>query len=97
MDAQLSIIHQGAGQAREVKVVGEVNPSSKAHLRRGRGREGGAGGGGGAGLTLLCSGLFHGHHCQAPPLQLDSDISWGVTTGVESDQKVSVAFSALQL
>lgn len=91
MDPQLSVVHQGAGQARQVQVRGQVNPLDEARLRAGRGAEGGGGGGGGAGLALLGPGLLHGHHRQAPPLQFDGDVARGVTAGVQGYQEVAVA------
>lgn len=48
MDPQLSIIHQGTGEAGQVQVSRQVDLLGKPHLRRGGGAEGGVGGGGGA-------------------------------------------------
>lgn len=95
---QLSVIHQGAGEAGQVEVRGQVNPLGEPHLRRGRGAERGVGGGGGAGLSFLSTCLLHGHHRQAPALQLDGDVAGGVAAGIQGHQEVAgVLFGLLDL
>lgn len=95
VDSQLSIIHQGAGEAGQVQVSGQLNLPGEAHLRGGRGAEGGAGGGWGARLALLGTRLLHGNHGKAPPLKLNCDVVRGIATSIYGHQEVAVVFCRL--
>lgn len=90
VDTQLSVIHQGTGEAGQVQVRRQLDALGKPRLRQCGGAEGGAGGRGGAGLALFCSGLLHGRNRQTPAFQLDCDVTGGVTTGVQGHQEVAV-------